>query len=197
MDTTGSETGSPRTRLVIVRGNSASGKSTVAGAVRTQLGRTCALVQQDVLRRTVLKERDVAGGANIGLISLVARYALDQGYHVIIEGILHAERYAAMLTDLARDHRGTTAVYYLDISYAESLRRHATRPQAAEFGPGHMRGWYRHRDLLGVPGERVIPETSTLEHTTARVLAEVFDQPGQVQTVAGSPDDAATTSRSI
>lgn len=63
MGTTGSGTGSLRTRLVIVRGNSGSGKSTVALAIRAQLGRTCALVQQDVLRRTVLKERDVPGGA--------------------------------------------------------------------------------------------------------------------------------------
>lgn len=190
--------GSTRTRLVVARGNSGSGKTTVALAVRSLLGRTCALVQQDVMRRTVLKERDVPGGANIGLISLVARYALDQGYHVIIEGILHAERYADMLTELARDHRGITAFYYLDISYAESLRRHATRPQAAEFGPEHMREWYRHRDLLGVPGvpgERVIPETSTLEDTTARILAEVFHQRHPAQTVSGSPDDA-TTSRS-
>jgi hypothetical protein len=138
------------------------------------LGRTCALVQQDVMRRTVLKERDVPNGVNIGLISTVARFALDHGYHVIVEGILHAERYAAMLTELASDHRGITAFYYLDVSFAESLPRHATRPQATEFGAEEMRSWYRHRDLLDVPSEQVIPETSTLEDTTARILGEIF-----------------------
>ncbi|KAA5831798.1 kinase [Saccharopolyspora hirsuta] len=166
--------GSAATRLVVLRGNSASGKTSTALAVRAQLGRTCALVQQDVLRRTVLKERDVPGGFNIGLISTVARYALDHGYHVIVEGILSAERYTAMLTQLADDHRGATWFYYLDVPFAETVRRHGTRPQAAEFGEQDMREWYRPGDLLGLPGEQVIPASSALEETAARILAEVF-----------------------
>lgn len=161
---------------MIVRGNSGSGKSSVALAVRSQLGRTCAVVPQDVIRRTILKERDMPGGANIGLISTVARYALDAGFHVIVEGILHAERYGGMLGDLAADHCGRTGVYYLDVSFEESLCRHATRPQAAEFGADDMRGWYCNRDLLGIPGEQLIPETSTLRQTTARILHDVFGQ---------------------
>ncbi|MER5392710.1 kinase [Saccharopolyspora sp. NPDC002686] len=168
--------GSSRTRLVVIRGNSGSGKSSVATAVREALGRTCALVPQDVMRRTVLKERDVANGFNIGLISTVARYALDCGYHVIVEGILTAQRYATMLTQLARDHRGTTAFYYLDVSFEETLRRHETRPKAAEFGPEEMRAWYREHDVLRLPSEQVIPETSSLEQTTHRILAEAFGE---------------------
>ena len=167
-------TGTEHTRLVIVRGNSGAGKTSVAFAVRSHLGRTCALVQQDVIRRTILKERDVPDGANIGLMSLVARYALDQGYHVLIEGILSAEHYSPMLTGLASDHRGTTTFYYLDVTYPESLRRHATRPQSAEFGAEHMAAWYRHRDVLDMLGERVVPQSSTLEQTTARILDEAF-----------------------
>ncbi|MEV0084977.1 kinase [Saccharopolyspora sp. NPDC050642] len=166
--------GSLATRLVVLRGNSGSGKSSVALAARARLGRTCALIPQDLMRRTVLKERDVPNGFNIGLISTVARYALDSGYHVIIEGILSSERYSSMLTRLAADHRGGTRFYYLDVSFAETVRRHSTRPQAAEFGPGDMRDWYRHRDLLHLPGEQVIPETSGLEDTTNRILTEGF-----------------------
>jgi predicted kinase len=164
-------TGSEQTRLVILRGNSGSGKTSVAMAVRAHLGRTCALVQQDVIRRTILRERDVPDGANIGLI---ARYALDQGYHVIIEGILWSAHYAAMLTELADDHRGVTTCYYLDVSWDETVRRHAGRPQSSEFGPEHMRSWYRPHDVLGLPDERIVPETLSLEHTTARVLDETF-----------------------
>ncbi|WP_232662580.1 hypothetical protein [Pseudonocardia sp. TRM90224] len=40
-------TGSPTTNLIIIRWNSGSGKSTVAGAVRAERGRPCALAQQD------------------------------------------------------------------------------------------------------------------------------------------------------
>jgi hypothetical protein len=42
-------------------------------------GRGLAVVGQDNVRRTILRERDVPGGANIGLIDEVARYALDAG----------------------------------------------------------------------------------------------------------------------
>jgi predicted kinase len=89
--------------LVVLRGNSGSGKSTVARVVRERVERV-ALVQQDVVRRQVLGEGDVAGGVNIGLLDVMARYALERGYHVILEGILNAARYGEMLRGLARDH---------------------------------------------------------------------------------------------
>jgi len=53
-----------------------------------------------------------------------------------------------------------------------SLRRHATRPQAAEFGPDDMRAWYQLRDLLTSIREHVIPETSAVRETTALILGE-------------------------
>lgn len=162
------------TCLVVLRGPSGSGKSSTARALRRYLGRSVALVEQDYLRRWVLKERDVPGGVNIGLIGQTARYALDHEYHVVVDGILHAERYATMLDALRRDHLGRSWFYYFDVSWEETLRRHQTRPQAEEFGVDHMRGWYRERDKLGFPGERTISEQSTLDDTVNRILSEVF-----------------------
>jgi hypothetical protein len=64
-------------KLIVLRGNSASGKTSVATGIRDRYGRGIAIVSQDNLRRTVLRERDTPGGANIGLIDAVTRYALD------------------------------------------------------------------------------------------------------------------------
>jgi uridine kinase len=47
-------------RLIMIRGNSASGKSAVAAELRRRHGRGLAIVGQDDLRRPVLSERDVA-----------------------------------------------------------------------------------------------------------------------------------------
>jgi chloramphenicol 3-O-phosphotransferase len=69
--------GTEENRLVILRGNSASGKLSVAVGMREKFGRGLALVGQDNLRRIVLRERDRPGAANIGLIDLTARYALS------------------------------------------------------------------------------------------------------------------------
>ncbi|MFI9163398.1 AAA family ATPase [Kitasatospora aureofaciens] len=177
--------GSATTRLCVLRGNSASGKSSIATEIRRRYGRGIALVGQDNLRRTVLRERDVPGGANIGLIDLVARYALDQGYHVVLEGIMYADRYGDMLEALARDHRGRSRFYYLDVDFAETLRRHATKPEAFTFGEAVMRDWYRPGDLLPGGLEQVIAADSTLEASVGRIMEELSLQ--------GAPDQAPTS----
>jgi predicted kinase len=164
--------GLDQTRLIVLRGNSGSGKSTVAQALRDAYGRGLAWVPQDLIRRIVFKEKDVPGGVNIGLIDQVARYCLDHGQHVVLDGILYADRYEQMLTGLSRDHLGSSRFYYLDVSLGESLRRHATRPQAAEFGADDMRSWYRPRDLLSSVHERIVPETSTLQQNVTLILEE-------------------------
>ena len=69
--------GSGQTRLIILRGNSGAGKSTVAMALRDAYGRGLAWVSQDLIRRIMLKERDRPGAVNIGLIDQIARYCLD------------------------------------------------------------------------------------------------------------------------
>ncbi len=170
MSTDPTGTGSPTTKLIIIRGNSGSGKSTIAKRLQRRYGRGCALIEQDYLRRIILRERDEPGGIAPDFINHAARFALDHGYHVILEGILHLERYQPMLDDLRTAHRGPTYAFYLDISFDETLRRHATRPQASEFTPDQMRDWYIHRDLLENPDEFVVDESSSEDETTTFIV---------------------------
>ncbi|MFI7107377.1 AAA family ATPase [Nonomuraea sp. NPDC050227] len=66
--------GSPNTVLIVIRGNSGSGKSTVARTVReTYDQRGMALIGQDVVRREILRERDKADGVNIGLLDVMCQ----------------------------------------------------------------------------------------------------------------------------
>ena len=164
--------GSEAPRLVLLRGNSGSGKTSIAAEIRARFGRGVAVVSQDVIRRGVLQEQDVSNGANIGLIDLVARYALDQGFHVVVEGILGAARYEPMLTALLRDHRGVSRCYYLDVPFEETLARHATKPNTNDFGADEMRRWYRPLDLLSTGVEQVIPAASSLSASVELVLAD-------------------------
>jgi hypothetical protein len=91
---------------------------------------------------------------------------------VILDGIFYADRYEPMLAALSRDHRGLSRFYYLDVSIEETLCRHLSRSQAAEFSADDMRSWYRAHDLLTRVREHVIPQTSTLEDTVGLILAE-------------------------
>lgn len=167
-------TGEDGTLLVVLRGPSGAGKSSAARELRRRVGRGVALVEQDYLRRILLREHDLPGAANIELISNTVRFALDRGFHVILEGILPAARYGAMLRSLHDDHAGRSFFYYFDISWSETLRRHATRPQSAEFGAAEMSEWFGQAGPLDPIGERRISERLSLDETVRRIQREVF-----------------------
>src|ERR1017187_6910788 len=168
-----SNAGTEPARLIILRGNSASGKTSVATGIRNRYGHGIAIVSQDNLRRTVLRERDTPDGANIGLIDTVARYALNHGFHAIVEGILYSAHYADMITGLREAHQGVSFCYYFDVPFEETMRRHVTKPQAAEYGLAEMSDWYRPLDLLPDGVEQIIPAEMSLDDTVSKVVADV------------------------
>jgi predicted kinase len=147
--------GSVRTALVVLRGNSGSGKSTVARELQDRHLRELAVVSQDVLRREVLRVRDHPENPAVDLIDLVARFALDRGMHVVIEGILYADVYGSMLRTLAADHRGTTTFFRFDLSFDETLRRHDIKG-CRDFGELELRQWWRDDDALPGCEEQII-----------------------------------------
>lgn len=95
------------TRLIVLRGPSGSGKSSVAKIVREEYlayGRKMAYVEQDHFRRIVLKEGDVPNGFNISLIKEMTVFLLQGGYDVIMEGIFDKGRYEKMFAELILFH---------------------------------------------------------------------------------------------
>lgn len=154
----------------MLRGNSASGKSSVASDIREAYGRGLAIVRQDVLRRDLLHEKDRPGAANIGLIDLTCRYCLSQGFHVMLEGILYTQHYGEMLEGLVHDHAGTTTCFRFDVSFEETLRRHATKPQAAEYGERELREWFLPLDSLPFVVEHRISEATSRRDAVGQIL---------------------------
>jgi predicted kinase len=159
-------------RLIVLRGNSGSGKSSAAQGIRRAYGYGVAWVEQDYVRRIVLNELEPPEADNIEMIEVIARTALQQGFHTVLDGIFHTVWYGEMLARLARDHQGSAYFYYLDIPLEETVRRHATRDKATAFSAEEMSAWYRERDLLDQPRETIIDHTSSLEATVDRILAD-------------------------
>ena len=144
--------------LIILRGNSGCGKTSTARLLQRQLGYGTMLVSQDMVRREMLRVKDSESNPAIQLIYDLCMYANNVGYAVILEGILSNKRYGAMLHQLLNDFQGEKLIYYFDVSFEETVRRHATKPNAHEFGESEMRQWWRDQDILGVPGEQRIGE---------------------------------------
>ena len=116
------------------------------------------LVSQDVVRREMLRVKDSESNPAIQLIYDLCMYGNKVGYTVILEGILSNKKYGTMLRRLLDDFRGEKLIYYFDISFEETVRRHSTKPNAHEFGESEMRQWWKDQDILNVPGERRIGE---------------------------------------
>lgn len=164
-------------KLIIIRGNSGSGKTTVAKEVRSRIGDglsdSTMLIQQDTLRRDILRERDMLEKrATIELIELVAEFGRKQGRTVILEGIFSVKKYGAMLSKLA-SRFDEVYVYYFDLPFAETLARHVTKPNAHEFGEKEMREWWNEKDFLGMSNEKTLNEGMNVEDIVSQIICDI------------------------
>ena len=155
-----------KTRLIILRGNSASGKTTVARRLQKELGRGTALISQDVVRREILRVKDTANNPSREMIEQMVRTAWKLDLVVILEGILSKKWYEDMISRLIDDCPGHVAAYYFDIPFHETLLRHATKPVAGDYGEKEMRDWWNENDYLDVIREKMI----TVRHSVDEIV---------------------------
>ncbi|MNQ11710.1 hypothetical protein D3C85_246010 [compost metagenome] len=164
-------------KLIIIRGNSGSGKSTIAKEVRSRIGDGLSdntmLIQQDTLRRDILRERDMLEKrSTIDLIELMADFGRKQGRTVILEGIFTVKKYGAMLDKLASKF-DEVYVYYFDLPFEETLVRHKSKSNAHEFGEKEMRDWWNEKDFLGMPNEKTLNEEMDIEDIVGQIIRDI------------------------
>lgn len=160
-------------RLIILRGNSGSGKSTTAKMLQQEMGYETMLIPQDVVRREMLRVKDKADNPSIQLVYDLAMYGRQIGFDVIVEGIFATERYGETLRKLIDDFNGESFVYYFDIPIEETLKRHASKPNAHEFGEKELRAWWTEKDYLGTPNEKYITANMTQDKIIKMLLEDI------------------------
>jgi predicted kinase len=143
-------------KLIIIRGNSGSGKTTTAKSLRDHLGNGTLLVSQDTVRREMLKVHDREGNLSIDLIRQIAEYGKDKCEFVIVEGILCKNHYGEMLNNLIRFYNQKTYTYYFNLSFEETVIRHNSSSKKMEFGEDSLRAWWNPKDYLCVDGEMIL-----------------------------------------
>jgi len=164
-------------KLIIIRGNSGSGKSTAAIKLRRELGYGTMLIPQDVVRRDIIRVHDNPNNPAIQLIEDIARYGKEINYDVVVEGILEKEKYGTMLEHLYSTFEKAYA-FYFDISFEETLRRHQFKNNKDEFGEKEMREWWREHDVLGFPNEILIPASLTEDEVLTLIIKTINTSPG-------------------
>ncbi|WP_407371923.1 kinase [Carnobacterium sp.] len=160
-------------KLIILRGNSGSGKTTTALKLQELLGEATLVVSQDVVRRDMLKVNDREGNLSIDLIKQITEYGLGKCPFVIVEGIMVNKRYKRMLLDLINMFKPHVYVYYFDIPFDETFDRHKKRTKVNEFGENEMRSWWNEKDYLGIPHERLILKELTQEDVVQVIMNDL------------------------
>jgi len=160
-------------QLIIIRGNSGSGKTTIAKSLQNHFGHGTLLVSQDTVRREMLKVHDRDGNLAIDLIRQIAEYGKDKCQFVIVEGILNKKRYGDMLKHLIQFFNEKAYVYYFDLSFEETVKRHNLRPKKMEFGEDSLRAWWNPNDYLGVDQEIKLTDEMSQDEVLQLILCQV------------------------
>ncbi|OXS63830.1 AAA domain-containing protein [Bacillus sp. V-88] len=159
--------------LIIIRGNSGSGKTTTAKRLQQHLGRGTLLVSQDVVRRDMLKVQDRDGNLSMDLIRQITEYGRGKCEYVIVEGIFSEQRYGDMLRELIQFYNGKAHTYYYDLSFQETVRRHNSRSKKTEFGEESLRDWWNAEDYLRVDGEVQLTDEMTQDEIVEMILEQI------------------------
>lgn len=159
-------------KLVILRGNSGSGKTSVAKALQRKYGPDTLLISQDTVRREMLMVKDFPGNPAISLMSSLLRYGKQHCETVILEGILYSDIYKDLFQTARKEYGTEIYAFYYQLPLEETLRRHETRSSRLEFGEKDMRQWWREKDYIGIIPEKILGQDRTLEETACYIYRE-------------------------
>lgn len=160
-------------KLIILRGNSGSGKTTVAKALQQKFGPNTMLLSHDVIRREILRVKDGMGTPACALLIDMLQYGRKNCEVVILEGILDAECYRELFECAKEEYGSNIFAYYYDLPFEETLRRHETKPNRHEFGESDMRRWWKEKDFIGSIPEQILTKEMGLEETVDMIYGSI------------------------
>ncbi|MFC0232389.1 zeta toxin family protein [Vagococcus entomophilus] len=161
-------------KLIILRGNSGSGKSTTALAIQKYFpGGKVMRISQDEIRLGMLNVKDRIENPTAEAIQLLAKFGYGRFEIVIIEGILGTHIYKEMFQSLYHIFKGKVYTYYYAIPFEETLARHSQREKAQEFGADVMRKWWVEKDYLNFPNETLITAELDQKQVIKKIISDV------------------------
>ena len=163
-------------KLIILRGNSGSGKSTTAKELQNKFGYNTMVISQDVIRRDMLKVKDGENTLALPLMKELLKYGYEHSEVVILEGIMVADWYKSLFELAVELYGDEIYAYYFDLSFEQTLERHLTRTCCNEFGEEKMRSWFREKDYSSVLNEINIPFEKNIENKIVEIIHAVLNK---------------------
>lgn len=161
-------------KLIILRGNSGSGKTTTGKALQRKFGHGTMLISQDVVRREMLFVKDGPDTETSQLLNELAIYGKKHCNIIILEGILYSKWYKKLFENLYDEFNNQIFAYYFDIPFEETLIRHKQKPNAHEFGEIEMKRWWSEKDFLDIIPEVCLNKELSLNQMVDMIYQDVI-----------------------
>lgn len=166
-------------KLIILRGNSGSGKTSVSKALQEKFGENTMLISQDMVRREILHARDGADTKALPLMTELLKYGRRNSPVTILEGIMVAEWYKPLFEAAVKEFGSEIYAYYYDLPFEETLARHGTRDKKADFGEEDMRRWWVEKDYIKIIPEKILTKEIGLDEAVEMIFRDVSENIGE------------------
>jgi predicted kinase len=153
-------------KLIVLRGNSGSGKTTVSKILQEKFGRNTMLISHDMVRMQILHAKDVEA---LPLIMQLLKYGRQNSDITILEGILPTEVYMPLFEMAVQEYGKDIFAFYYDLPFEETLRRHETKPNKANFGEQDMRRWWKENDFIHIIPEKILTKNLSVSDTAEMI----------------------------
>lgn len=161
-------------KLIILRGNSGSGKTALAGVLQQRFGPNTMLISHDMVRMKMLHVWGKEGvEKSLPLMIELVKYSRQHCDITILEGILSAKDYNLLFETAIKEYGTNIFAYYYDISFEETLKRHQTKPNCMDFGEEDLRRWWNEKDYLNIIPEVIFKADVSLEKAANIISADV------------------------
>ena len=161
-------------QLILLRGNSGSGKTTVAKILQEKFGSNTMLISHDMVRKQILHvwSREGVEKSQPLMIELM-KYGKRNSEITIMEGILPSKDYAQLFEAAVEEYGSNIYSYYWDIPFEETVRRHSTKSNCNDFGEDDMRRWWKEKDYLDIIPQTMIDMDLSVEDAVELIYRDV------------------------
>lgn len=159
-------------KLIIIRGNSGSGKTSVSKVLQEKFGENTMLISQDMVRREILHTRDGADTKALPLMTELLKYGRRNSPVTILEGIMVAEWYMPLFETAIKEFGSEIYAYYYDLPFKETVARHDTRAKRMSFGAEDMRRWWVEKDYMKIIPEKILTKEIGLDEAVEMIFRD-------------------------
>lgn len=157
-------------RLIIIRGPSASGKSTIANELFSRTKRPMLLISEDTIRKMFSDHTKTGHLPSKELAVKAVLTGLENGFDVIYQGILRVNGgNENRFDELLSKHPKNNYFFYLDVSLGGTIKRHKSRLKSNQFSAETMKKWWNFSSPTHFDNETIITEEFTLEQTVETI----------------------------